>query len=778
MNKLLKIRCMGITLFMVIALSDFPSIVMAADDTGFVLEEVVVTSRRREENLMEVPDSIAVLSGEMVVKSQIAELTDVAALLPNVDFKQDLSQASTFLYVRGLAATRNTDPAVAILVDGIQLNNPQQVRQGLFDVEQIEVLKGPQGSLYGRNAIGGAIVVTSKAPTNEFEGNVSAKRGNAGTLEFNGAVSGPLIKDKLYFRLSGNYHDSDGTIINPTVGTEADFVTKETIRLQLKYEPSDRLGMDFRYTHDDFKGGAYNYVITRHTLGAIGYTAADELAGLAPTNDANNFSGLPRSDTISVNYSTIDDVAFKIDYDLGGATLTSVTNYSETRERYGMFGEGIGSGNPGDINFLPAGFVPTGRAPGINTGLAAGFTPGATFEVGNEQTYEIDAFTQELRLTSNEDQRLRWLVGLYYMDQDREDTLPIVIDASLFDGIAGPGDVSLADETVASGGVLFPLGWIRNNNAFAAFTQFTYDFNDALELTFGLRYDREERDQLDLDDPNPATNFLKDTFEAIQPKLSLSYRLNGDSMIYGTIARGFRSGGFNATRSAFNPVYEKETLWSYELGYKGSFLDNRLSWTSAVFYEDIKNRQDFAFDFAAVLQAIYNAPKAEVYGLETEITFVPNENLRVGISGGIMDSEYKEFSEGNVFFVPQPNSFFEGNKLPSFAHWSFSLTGDYTIPLPNFPFSGDWSLSFHGDYAVKGDNYWEAHNINKEKDVHLLNGNVTLENDRLALIFGGTNLTNTRYFTNFFENYRVSGADSVGNLAPERRWGMTVRYHF
>jgi iron complex outermembrane recepter protein len=741
------------------------SIPVAAQGAS-VLEEVVVSARRREENVFEVPQTITVLGAEKIEKQKITTIPDVAALYPNIGYTYDLSPTSTFISVRGIGSSRNTDPAIAIVVDGVQASNASVTRQELFDIEQIEILKGPQGSLYGRNASGGAFVISTKKPTNETKAKVAVGYGNVNAIDVNAALSGALIEDQLYYRVAGSYHDDDGSVMNRALDLPVDFSTNKTARARLLWEPTANFSADARFSIDDMETGTYFHAITR----PIGVPHGGKYAN---SNSAAAYNASPDSNPISVAFGQIVDVSLKLDYDFGPVKVTSITAVNDTWERYGRIGEGRGRGargeGPGDF--------------GWSNGLRAEPPLGGS-DFGNEQTYKVDSVSQEFRLLSNDtNSNLRWDIGGYFIFVDRDDTLPVYVD---FDG-----DGILQDETV----IINPLGTEKNTDAFAVFANVDYDFTDALTFSVGLRYDEEDRNQTNRDDLTPS-GFQEASFDDIQPKFSLSYAANDSQIFYGTVSRGFRSGGFNVPISTFPDVYDKETLWSYEIGHKGRYMDNRLQVNLAAFYEDISNKQTFTFDSRTVSQVTYNIPESEVYGLEADATFAATDSLTLGVAAGWMDSEIKEFQFAEFFPINIPglgeqlsidfasaigtgviggvtNDDFVGNNLDLFSHWSITFTGDYVQPVGNT----GWDFIVHADYAVRGDNNWEVINTDVEKDVHLLNGNVTLEKGNWAVSVWATNLLDTDYWSSF-QSGAVQGLPDIGHKATERRFGGTIKYSF
>jgi iron complex outermembrane receptor protein len=687
--------------------------------------EIVVTARKREERAENVPDSLVVINEASLENMQVHQAGDIGKLFPNLGLRQDLSATSTFIAIRGITATRNTDPAVSLVIDGVQITNASEIRQQLFDVERVEVLKGPQGSLYGRNAIAGAINVVTKEPTNQWEGRASVGFGNLAGISNVGSedaflsISGPIVQHLFSFRVSAMYHNDDGTIRDPAVGNHTtDFKSDKAFRLRLVYSPSEPLNLDFKLNHDGYRGGSYYFAITR-PMGAP-FPTSD------PSSNSNTFIYQPTSVPISVNYSNVVDESLRATYNFGFATLASVSAHSIATERYGVPGEGIGGDQPGDLDFTPANII------------------------GNSQSYDVDSWSEELRLSSNGASPLRWMGGLYYLTVSRNDTLPVY----LLNGSANP----------AAWLILFPRGTHRNIKTYAGFTQLDYDFTSRLTGALGLRYDREDRDQFDEDNPTAGTRYA--TFQLPEPKISLEYKPVPRQMVYATVSRGFRSGGFNAPRSIFQVVFEPEKLWNYELGYKGTWLAGTLRTNAAAFYEDITDKQDFVFDGVNAAQTIYNIPKSRIAGVELETTYQPSSRLTLNASLGAMDSKIKEFRFGELFPVALSNSQIVGHRVPGFSHWSAQMSADYIQPIVP-------ALTglFHLDYSVRGKQYWDVTNIDVEKNINLLGAALGFERDRYTLKLWGTNLLNTRYWSNWF-NQQITALPDVGYLAEGRRYGV------
>jgi iron complex outermembrane receptor protein len=791
---------------------------------SFALEEVVVMARKRTENLQEVPDTVVAFSGELAERANMVQVRDVTARIPNVSIEESLSPTSTFIASRGVISTRNGEPAIAMVIDGVQIASASEVSQAFHDVESIEMLKGPQGALYGRNAIGGALLITSKAPTEELSGRVTAGIGNNDFMEFDGALSGP-ITDNLGFRISGNFRDFSGTIENEYIdeltsgssvsssldlgsdsSSYADFETNKDYRLQLFWTPSDSASLDFRYNNSDLEAGAYWYRphVRKET--------------------SNDYIEFPIStDVLTVAFRTIESASLKFDYEIDAGTFTSITAYTETEERYGVPYEGRGGNQMGDVDFMNQTYVD--RVSATLDPADAEILGTQLQGVGAHNFYEIESFSQELRFSSDDEGRFRWTAGAYLLLTERADsiradlTIPgsLPLESRLDNGLPGPTDW----ETTS--GLIFDTANTQDNTAWAVFFSGDYDITDTLTATFAIRYDEDEREITRLDGPTVNTGgegvgftslgpectvgvagcvprgfTEKDTFTAAQPKFSLAWTPNDNLMLYGTAARGFRSGGFNASGALLAETYDKEVIDSYELGVKSTLLDGRLRLNSAVFYQDYENAQVFEFDGAIFVQSLFNIPESEISGLEVSFDWAATETLILSGGLGLLDSEIKEFdsqitdtleSELNaritntVKLTPDSqkefDNNFEGNKLVKFPHTTANLSLLHELPLSWF---GGSTLVTLIDYRMWDDRYWWIDNTDKQDSEFVIDGSVALQfTDQLEAVFWCKNCTDEFY------DYSVEPAEMVLFGGPskdiyyqarERTFGVKLNYRF
>lgn len=711
--------------------------------TPSALDEVVVTARGFAEVLADVPDTVSVMSSAAIEKKGVSQLKDVALSLVNVGISESLNAGSSFVSVRAVNAVRNSDPSVAIVLDGVQIDNPNEVSQTLFDVERIEVLRGPQGALYGRGAIGGAINIVTKRPTNTLSAQAEATLGHGGEVSARGSVSGAIIPDKVQFRLAGFYRDFDGLIYNPEVRHNVDFSKDRAVKAELILKPSDALTVQLRASYDDLKAGTYYFI------GVFD-------AGFTPLVDRpNDFSLSPRSDNISVDHRKLQNYALKGEYDAGGFTLAAILAYSNTDDRYGVPGEGVGSDGPGDLDFTP---LPIW---------------------GNAQYFDIDAYTAEVRATSTGDGPLKWTAGYYHLRTDRDDRFDLYISQNLggYFGNAALGRPLVEGLDPTAPIFLAPFGGFDTtgrNEANAVFAQASYDLNDRWNLTLAGRYDRDHkrlRNNL-----NGVTRSI--TFDSFQPKGSLSYRISDDNMVFATVSKGFRSGGFNPPGTTYVAAYDAERLWNYELGAKTAWLDRTLKLNLALFYNAFDNSQQFKFDGATGTQVIYNIPKSDVLGFETDVTWRTSvEGLTLNAGLGLMDSKIKRFDAAAAGFPPGQAaalSAVKGNKLPVIYHTSASLGVDYERPL-----NDGLDLTLSATYSGKGDQYWYLDNTNKARWIDLVDARIGLEAERgWGLFLWGKNLLNTHWYSAYESSLQTDLPQAVAWPQQGRTYGVTARVKY
>lgn len=405
----------------------------ASVDSGQI-DEIVVTARKREESLNEVPLSVTAVTATTIERTGITSIDRLNAIVPSFSQVPAQDPGTNIITIRGITQVRFGEPPVALVIDGVQASSPDQGTQELTDIERIEVLKGPQGSTYGRNAIGGAINIVTKEPTNSFENQLSAEVGQGLYYRLFGSSSGPIVDDVLLYRVSAAYKNSEGRIRNETLDRKVDDYEAISLRGRLLFKPSDVLSLDLRGSYEDLDGGsAYYFPVFQ----------GQDLNDVQPVVANRDGTGLRR----------LRDFSLKADYDFGGITLTSITAYAYAKAAT------IGQ----DLDFLPYPLAPDFG------GLVL------------DQTRRVESWSEEIRLTSASDQPLRWLLGAYYLNTHRD------VASSAFLDLTGEGDYHAVQ--------LSYLPERGRNNAYALFGTLDYDISDAFKLSVGLRQDWDDRKQ-------------------------------------------------------------------------------------------------------------------------------------------------------------------------------------------------------------------------------------------------------------------------------------------
>ncbi len=346
-----------------------------------VLEEVVVTARLRKENLQDIPETIQTFSANDIRTANIKSIDDVSVMVPNFSITDSQDAGLVAVNIRGIGQVRNGEPPLAIVIDGVQLSHPDQIRQPLFDIASIEVLKGPQGALYGRNAIGGAVIIHTQKPTNELKGALEVGYGNGDNKTAQGVASGPIVEDKLFFRVSGDWQDFNGLIPNITTNKKSDPRNAYGVRGRLDFQPTEKLRFDLRVSHSRLKmGGAF--------------------IPFPPDADPNDTSIPVQARINTTSTRRLTDVSLKADYDTSAGTISSVTAWSKV---FVTLWEELGHGIPN----------PT---------------------AGANQDRSSKAISEDLRITSPSDQRFRYVFGAYYLN----DKPVIKTDLYLLDAAFNP----------------------------------------------------------------------------------------------------------------------------------------------------------------------------------------------------------------------------------------------------------------------------------------------------------------------------------------------------
>lgn len=679
------------------------------------LDEILVTARKQTDKLSELPDSITIISEDMIETAGISNVEDFLQMTPNVVAMQGLKPGFVTITSRGITTIQENEAPMAVVIDGVVVPAIDFINQDLFDIQQIEVLRGPQGSLYGANALAGAINITTKAPTNEFRGKLKAGLGNAGYGQVAGVFSGPLVENELYFRAAANYRDEDGTLKNIYDGGKVDFYEEFGLRGQLRWDVSDSLQVELRGKYIDTTAGAV-------------YNATTDAAIPGQINDFNNVKmdyNTPGEDT-----RELQDYSLKIDWSLAnGGSLTFISGYGVTEDD--VIGEG---------DWLPT----------TATHIDASGLSGFLFDTFQNWAVETEAFSQEIRYNSASDQRVRYNIGAFY--QKRERDIALLVGGGS-DGIVDPGLAFINDKDNS------------DSEQRAVFGQASIDLTEQLELTLGLRYDEDERSSVSDVAGGPAP--VEDTFSKLQPKVSLAYQWDEDLLTYMTLARAFRSGGFNADDTLvggtlFPRRYEAEVADSFELGFKAMLAEKRLRIHGAVFHIDYENQQFFFPTLQG--QILTNFPETKIDGAELEVFGNLTDNLTITTSYGVSNAKVEAADEQGSF---------KGNHSPQVNEYTFNTGVEYTQPLTDL-----LDLTLRVDYERRGPIYWNVENTLRTPEKDYMNLYLVLKSGSWSLNAFAKNVTNERQPVEVLENFPGILDAHARRPNLERRYGVSVEYQF
>ncbi len=704
----------------------------AAEPAAGESDEIVVTSLRRSETLQDTPAAVTAFDAQAIQNAGIERPADFIALTSNVTLVETQNAGNAFVIIRGITQNRNSEPSVAVIVDGVQQVNPAQFNQDLFDIEQIEVLKGPQGGLYGRNAIGGAIIINTKKPTYEFAGNFTAGIDNGFGYFLRGGISGPLAEN-VKFRIAGSWYDTNGFIPNTFLGEDADPVQDFSLRGNLLIEATDQLTFDLRASVNQLRTQGLYYNIV---------------------NDVNTIAPV-RVNNPGQNDRDIYNVALRIEYAGDNAVFTSVSSYDTLTE--------ILTGDAFD--FLP---IEESFFFNLFEGI---FGAGNGFDLTQSQYLNVKAFSQEVRLASPEDSgRFNWMVGGYLIDTTR-----FISTGNTIDTGNGALPVFRSPSTNPLNPQFTFLSDGQENFAWALFANAGYEFSDQLRVDASLRYDRDRRRQTTLTPqgflpnvpgvPQAQSGEVRTaTFDDWQPKITLTYEPTPDLTIYGGYSRGFRSGGFNQTGVGAESVnagivgvgdlFQAETADTFEVGAKAQVGPVRLA--AAAYTTKSENSYFFVFLAQSSTQNLGNIPETRINGFEIEASAELFPDFDVNAALGVTDSEIEDFPDASVI----------GNEAPQISRYTLNLGAQYAGALTD---SLDGLLRI--DYRRLGRTFWEPFNTTSRDPVDVVDA-------RAGLTFGGVSVT--AFAANLFDetyNAEFSPGGFVFRARPAR-YGVEVGYKF
>ncbi|AXH14530.1 TonB-dependent receptor [Malaciobacter mytili LMG 24559] len=636
------------------------------------LDDITVTAQKKEERVIDVPISLSVFDEISIEDKSISSLEDIGKYTPNLILYNTGQEGLIVPSIRGISGNvLSYSTPVGLYVDGIPTTSAFGFDDALGDIERIEVLRGPQGTLYGKNSEAGVINIITKQPNNEISGKIFSTIGNNKRKDVGFNISGPIVKDKFYVGVTYKHQQKDGFIKNSLTNEYINDKKSDYGKLILRTTPTDNLDLSLIISKNKEDNGAHNWVSSKDNKKEV----------------SSNLKG----------YSTPIDTtyALNINYNLDEySKIKSITTKKEYKDK---------------------------------AIVDADMTPLTLRHIYKNN--ELNTISQELRYETLFD-KVELISGIY-LDKKNDDLHTRIVTPFNPTGFANPQEM--------------------NSKSVGIFTNIIYPLNEDWILKAGVRYDKEKK-QLEVKNTNID---LESSYSNISPKIGIQYNINQNQMSYFTIAKGYRSGGFNPYAPVNKQAYGEEKLISYELGYKGIFFDNRLKFNTNIYYMDIKDMQ---VEEAPVAGTIYmvNAATATSKGFEMEVEGMITNELTLFASVGINKTTFDNFSD------------LAGN-----------YSGNYNLLAPKYNFNigtqyrANNGLYARVDFNGYGKTYFDKANTNYQKAYSLVNMKMGYETNNFDIYFYVNNLLD--------KNYDAIGAYFNGTttiLREEQEFGIKLAYRF
>ena len=730
-----------------------------ASDDALVIEEIIVTAQKREQAAQDVPISMTVFTDQALEALNLTDIAEIARYTPNLEWDQSFLGASnsSSIHIRGIGQAANfaehsTDPAIGLYLDGVYIGRAAGSVLGVLDVGQVEVLRGPQGTLFGKNATGGAVTLVTIRPSEEFSGWADVTTGSDSRGDLRLVVNVP-ITDQVLTRLSASSLNRDGYGVSLQDGTEFGDINTDYVRGTLRWLPRENLTVDFIADRTHTRQGSAMTTLLFAEPGPMAVTSAFNFF-VTPTNTVPGFGdGVPWDSRFITpgnftNYSTAESGS---ELDVQG--LTAIVDW-----------------RPGALTFKSiSGFRAMESHWGVDTDLSPLIVIEAIQNVDQHQ------FSQEFNLIGRNGS-LDWLVGLYYFEEEAEKSGGTIITPELatveFDPVFGIPN-PLFGVPLTPGVRPFTFSTNRARSV-AIFSHLDYAFSERLVASVGVRYTTEDKR---ISNPpgagNIASNRNSRTFNNLSPMVGMQYFVNEDLQIYGSVSQGFKSGGYNFNsrmpRADYLP-FDQEQVTSYELGVKVN--RGRYTVAAATFFVEYDDIQISVInDFEP---AVLNAADAEMKGVEVELSAALSTDLKLQMGVGYFDAKYAKLNPKGLQSLVVP--FGLDNKLVNAPEWSTNLGLHYSTQLQKIG-----RLAIRGDYSWWSKTYNNAINTVEliQGAYGLLHASATLvtNDDRWQFSLFGNNLTDEEYIQNGEANKPLLGL-VLANYSRPRHWGFSVQYRF
>jgi iron complex outermembrane recepter protein len=720
-----------------------------------VIEEVVVTAQKRAQNAQDVPVALTAISADVIDQTGIQTTQDVVRLAPSLTVVEGNQPQNSAFSLRGIGTNTfgiGVEQGVAMLVDDVAAVQQGQTMGSLMDIERIEVLRGPQSTLFGKSASAGVISITTKAPSDELEGALELSATDDDETRIMGSISGP-VTDALAYRLTGLWSDRDGYIDNLTPGEKDKNGTETTsARGKLRWDINATVQLDLTayYMKDDAECCVLGWNALDPESQLFGFIPEDPAAGITPGD--SNYKA--RTDDGARNDATTKGGSVRFNAELGEFSLISITAIDEWELN-----------NDEDVDFGDL---------DVLSYLSGGTEHGGLY---SNSWIKTDFFSQEFRLVSPSREKYEYLVGLYYANADT--------DRTFFRNLSlAPADYSGETET----------------ESYAVFGQVTWHFTEATSITTGLRWNNEDisADFQDYAVANAAPISGNDSDSVVVGKASLQHFFTEDIMAYTSYTRGYKGQAFDlgadfSEEKAQNPV-SSESSDSYELGVKSTLWDGRLQLNAVAFYatyDDFQvTRQNTDNEGGITTFDLDNVGELETKGVELETLALLSENINLTLNASYLDASVNDYI-GAECWVRQTeaegcidgNQDIDGGELPIAPEWKYTAMLDYQLPLQSMPFNAFANIL----YTWQDDVIFNvSQSPNERQDSYgLTNLRVGLndKSDRYRLTFFVNNLFDEHFASDKIDLPPVlfSGDIALVQVLPrnsQRYAGVQARFNF
>lgn len=753
------------------SLMSVPALAQEADadtDTARRLQAVTVTSTKRETTLQDIPVAVSVTDAQTIDRAAINDIKDLQSVVPSLRVQTRQNGPASNFFIRGFgngAQAIGIEPSVGVFVDGVYRSRSGAAISDLPNVERIEVLRGPQSTLFGKNASAGVISVITRAPTYEAGGSAELTLGNYNQVQAKASVNIPIVENKFAMNLSGQFNQRDGFVDNLFDGTDVNDRDRWGVRADFLYEPNDRTSLRLILDHDEID-----------ELCCAGLNVVDGPAnGIITAIGGQTVAGRPFDREIFQDLPPIQDIqnsglSLQGDFEFDAFTLTSVTSYRENE---------------------------------IFSQVDTDFTSAAVFAF-SPRDYSLETFTQELRLTSTGDGPLDWMVGGFFFDEDFAEDAEVLFgaDGRAFVDIAFGGLVGTIESNPLSGvapGTFFANNtgsretFGQSNTSYSLFGQFDYALTDRFTATVGLNYTEDEKDAfvrsvlpLDPWSNNPlvagsplsflpelvafpnATENGQSSDDKVTWTLRGAYDLTDNVNVYATAATGFKATSWSLgrdSRPGTRFALPEDTM-VYEIGMKAQW--DTVGVNLAIFDQTIEDFQVSIFTGTSF--AFLNAPEQSTTGAEIEVNWAPTEDLTLVFAGTFLDPVYDSFPNANLNNVPTDLS---GQQPAGVSDTNLSISGNY-----DFNLTASIDGYVRADYQYESDVQVEENTGDLSREVSTFNASAGLDfNNGWAAQLWGRNIFDDEYITGAFPPALQAGSvNGYPNDPPT--YGVTVRKTF